>query len=991
MQSSIRGRFLTCAAVLLFTTVLPWWWFHGVQGQPYGLKLGLDLKGGASITYRVTAPPGQDQAEILAEAIRVTQRRVDRMGVSEINLVESGQDQFTVELPGRGKEEIDRIKDIMRTVGSLEFRLVAPGERKEAETARRAREGDKYAAPAGLRWVPSEAGDGDYLLEIPEEPARVAHAAAVAALEGARKDGKPAAELAGLEAAVTAAASDLEKETAAWLFTGEDLSSATAERNLQGPGFLVAFALNPGRKAAFTDFTGNHVGRQMAIVLSGKVHTAPEIQSALPGSGQISSSWNPYTQATASELVTVLQSGSLRAVPEEISSFVVGPGLGDDAVRKGRLATAIAFGIVILFMAWLYKGAGWVANLALVLNLVMTLGLLMYLEAALSLPGIAGILLSVGMAVDANILVNERIREEKDSGKPLFQAVLAGYDRAFLTILDSNLTTIITAGVLYWVGTGPVRGFALTLALGLFLSMFTALYVTRTLFLWGIERGILTEFRMAPLAFKWAPSWMALRGPLVRTSIVLVVAGTAAFALRDFREKYDLEFTGGQRVVVTLKESRSLDSVRTALESSGIPGVSLRTVRGRDADAGDLDLAVESRTFEITARSANEAEGREFAARVTAALASDLVPADLTGLEITGEGADRAFKAEFHFETADLAATTVAEILGKAPIFPEPAALKIDPAPPIPGVTGFAVSGKTTAATDLEFREEVRRAVEARDGVDLSEPVPQSDFIGPGVAERLRDQAVLAIVLSILAQIAYLRFRFRDFTYGFAAAIALVHDVLITLGAVALCDGLGIAHVKINLPVIAAFLTLIGFSMNDTIVVFDRIRENLGRGILPDSALVDRSINQTLARSIRTSVTVFAVSLTLFIVNYGAASSLEGFAFVMTVGCVAGSYSTIVIAAPLLLFLPLYRKLLQGMGPAATLGLPAALGLGIAVATLTHGPASWVGMALAAALPGHFLYHLHRWLSDADPDATLKRLVAEEAAAARSTAAAEAR
>lgn len=1021
MQATITRRFWTCLVVILGTTLIPWLVYGGLAGyaaardledaraaladarsagaaqeqleaaefrvaeaerkleatkaEKYELNFGLDLKGGASITFRVRAGEGQDQAEVLRDAIQITQFRVDKYGVSEVNIVESGVDQFTVELPGRGKEEIDRIKKIMSTVGSLEFRIVAEAPVVASERARRDREKESYVPTRGLQWYRSDEGE-DTLLEVPDLRAKEDLAAARAAVDAAAAAGKGEAELAPLRARVTEAERALSDARARHEWTGEDLESVSFGKApiTEGTGYEVYFSMVPSRKTAFGDFTGDNIDRQMAIVLSGSVHTAPVIHSKLPGGGKIYSGQNPYTQEQAQDLVTVLQSGSLKVTPEEVSSFIVGPGLGEDAVRRGRIAVGISFLLVIAFMAVFYKGGGWVANLALLLNLLMTLGVLMFIGAALSLPGIAGLLLTLGMAVDANILVNERIREEKVAGKGILQAVTAGYERAFITILDANLTTIITAAILYWIGTGPIRGFALTLILGLSISMFTALYLTRTLFLWGIEKGILTEFRMLRVLGRIDYGWMDLRRICFRISIPLLAVGTALFLMRSVEDKYDLDFTGGQKVVVSLKEPMSIADAKERIAAAGLGDVAIRTIRGRGTDSDKLDLTTASDSFEFTARISDEREGAEFTRRVQDAFRPDMVPNALEDLRFGEKDATGGlpFTGVINFETETVTETDVREMLSTAPLIRTAREFTVSPTASFPGAVSFELRGTLSDSPGkdphLTLAEEIHEAVEAREGIDLSEPVPQSDFIGPGVARRLRDQAMMAVLLSLIAQIVYLRFRFRDFNYGFAAAIALAHDVLLTLGAVAAFDALGLVHVKINLPVIAAFLTLIGYSMNDTIVVFDRIRENLGRSVHPSSTLINTAINQTLARSIRTTATVLLVAVTLLVVNYGAASSLEGFAFVMTVGVITGTYSTIAIAGPMLLFLPVYRAGLARLGRGVALGLLGAFFAGMALAISQDGVPATAGIVMACLLPAHMAVHLLRWINREDAD-----------------------
>ncbi|HEU4393954.1 MAG TPA: protein translocase subunit SecD [Planctomycetota bacterium] len=1002
MQSTLSSRFTVTMAAVLGTTVLPWLVWGKALEKPYEMKMGLDLKGGASITYRVPATEGMDQAEILKEAIRITRFRVDRLGVSEVDIKESGTDQYTVELPGRGKEEIDRIKEIMGTVGSLEFRIVADAQttqNQRAERDRKAAAKEPYQPARGYQWYPGDDGQ-EYLLEVDDIAAENDWKAAAAKLDQARKDGKPAADITALEAEAANAKRVFEDLARLERWTGQHLQSVSAAKSMDGPGFEVLFSITAERASAFGEFTGGNLRRQMAIVLNGSVNTAPVIESKLPGSGKISSRADPYTQETAQALVTVLQSGSVPVKPQEISSFVVGPGLGEDAVRRGRWSVLISAVLVIAFMAIFYYGAGWVANLAVVLNLVMTAGILMFLEAALTLPGIAGLILTLGMAVDANILVNERIREEKEAGKGLAQAIAAGYDRAWITILDSNLTTILAGVVLYWVGTGPIRGFALTLIIGLLISMFTACYVTRTIFVWGLEVGILKEFRMMPVLRVPSYRYTGARAKTMGISAILIVLGTLAFVARERHDKYDLEFNGGERIIVALRKPMAIAALRDRLDASvpaafaretaaaGEPAtlgpLTLRTIRARGTDAESLDLAVQSDRFEVTAQVLSAAEGRSerlgrmFAEQVSAALKDELLPTAIPEITLaapeTGK-ADRAFTAKVNLlgGTGDAAAVKTA-LASSATLLPA-GEVKVEAAADADaGVSSFVASGGSGAASEAALREDLLRSLRRAPGIEVSEPIPQSDYIGPGVAQRLREQAIIAVLLSTLFQIVYLRFRFRDFTYGFAAAIIVAHNVLITLGLMTAADALGLVHAKISLPVIASFLTLIGYSVNDTIVVFDRIRENLGRSTHPTAGLIDRAISDTLARSIRTSITVFFVALTLLVANLGGTSSIEGFSFVMVVGVLTSAYASVFISSPLLLFLPVYGRALQRLGRPAVLGLIAALFVGLGVAFTQDGVGAIVGGVFAALLPLHFLGQLIGWFRHPDPDLLLRKL-----------------
>jgi preprotein translocase SecF subunit len=491
---------------------------------------------------------------------------------------------------------------------------------------------------------------------------------------------------------------------------------------------------------------------------------------------------------------------------------------------------------------------------------------------------------------------------------------------------------------------------------------------------------------MAGVLWNRHVQWMGLRSRFMGASTALIVAGTLVFGLRHLEyvwpqdPVYDLEFTGGQRVVVALASKMSMSEVHERLAKNELRDVAIRTIRGRGADSEKLDLSVESDSFEFTARTRDEEKGREFERRIKQAFQDRLAPEPIPAIQIAKADASGRIPVtlEVNFSGKAVDSDQVKRALHDGSgMFREAVDLAVKPGTAREGASAVVIEAKILPSEgkniELAVNEQVRQALHARPGLEISEPVPQSDFIGPGVALQLRQQAMLAVVLSIIAQIVYLRFRFRDFTYGFAAAIALLHDVFITLGIVAVFDGLGIAHVKINLPVIASFLTLIGYSMNDTIVVFDRIRENLGRSTHPSSTLIDNAINQTLARSIRTSMTVWLVALALFFVNYGAASSLEGFAFVMVVGVLTGTYSSVAIASPLLLFLPVYFAELRRLGKTAERVLLAAMAVGTLLAIAGEGKVALLGAAMACVLPAHFLFHVAIWIRKDDPDALVRQ------------------
>jgi SecD/SecF fusion protein len=595
----------------------------------------------------------------------------------------------------------------------------------------------------------------------------------------------------------------------------------------------------------------------------------------------------------------------------------VGPSLGEDAINKGITAIAIGFVLVVVVLLYYYLLQGLIANLALLLNMLILIGVLAFLGASLTLPGLAGIVLTVGMAVDANILIYERIREEKGKGKTLLQSVKNGYDRALLTIVDANLTTVITAIILYYVGTGPVQGFAVTLIIGILASMFTALAVSRLIVEGLIEKGWLKDIRFTPLLFGARKArYMKLRPLMIGISTVLVVGGFLLFYDRG-DEKYDIDFTGGSEVHLRFRTPVEIAEIRETV-TQRYPDATIMTVKSESVDEKHLDLEVASDWFTVKAKGTSDEERQALESYLRETYADRLLPA---GTSIVRVGTDdpEEYQERFmdgvrltlNFREAGVDAETVRDILGRAgekaetaEILPAGSWNPEDPETTVRTWTVYLESGRGEA----EIRDTVARAVKEVDGVHLTDPVPAKTVIGSAEAETISGQAFIALMLSLIAQILYIAFRFRGFSFGFAAVIALVHDVSVTLGVVALVDAAGIVDVKINLPILAAFLTLIGYSMNDTIVVFDRIRENRRRWKGTFTDLIDLSVNQNLSRTLRTSFTTFVVLAVIFIVNRGAASVLEGFSFVMLAGVITGTYSSIFIASPMLMFLPWYWR-----------------------------------------------------------------------------------
>lgn len=932
-----------------------------------GLKLGLDLEGGSSLTYRVFGAGGVSQ-EKLAQAIEVIQKRLDTLGVSEVYIVSTSADELVVEMPGRSKEETESIKSLIQRNGELQFRIRAPSQVEIQDRESRAANPADHRTDPKYAWFPLGTADAEteILVEVPEVPL-------LRALEDLRARGAPAAETVAAEKA-------LEQVMQAEVFTGEDLSETYVSRN--GAATVVAFATTDARKASFGSFTSRNVGRQMAIILDGKVQSYPIINEELPGRGQISGGGRAgFSVKEARDLVVVLESGSTGVRLELIREETLGPSLGAVAIETGKLSIVVGFVGVVLIVLWFYRFPGLIANLALLLNVVIMLGAMAFFRGALSLPGIAGIVLTVGMAVDANILIFERLRDERNRGKSLEESLAAGYDRAMSAIVDSNVTTVLTAIVLIFLGTGAVRGFGVTLTIGLCASMFTAIFVTRTVFETLIAAKWMTRFEIGPDPKVPSIDYMRVRPWFTIPSLVLMAGSLVFFLSRDESESKDIEFVGGQQVVVQMNAAMPASEFLEVAQGPGRKWESATPVRLLPEGVAPPDDGSTNR-YQVRVKASDEDEGRRYVEHLRTALGSKLMPAPYTDWSETPAAAG-AGRGRIAFVL-----NTVTPVADPAPLTAAFAAQGLK------GVSVERIDGSRDRAlrvacdalgdpgtSDAAVRDRVRKAAESLSPpVTLSDPMPSSSFLKPSQAEKLWRTALQAVLISLLIQVAYIRLRFADYTHGFAAVLALVHDALIALGAVAVFDAAGLVYAKINLVLIASFLTLIGFSMNDTIVIFDRIRENLGRSKVIRSRVINDSVNQTIVRSIRTSLTTWFVVLVQFVLNRGMGSVLEGFAWVMVIGCIAGAYSTIFIASPILLFLPGYgQKLTANRRVFVAMVISTVVGTVVGVTATGHGPAMWAGVALALALPVHFLVHFVPWLWHPDPDSLVQdRIDAED-------------
>jgi SecD/SecF fusion protein len=688
----------------------------------------------------------KDKESVADISIEKLRNRIDDLGVSEPVILKQGEDEIVVQLPGVTDRE--RALSKIGQTGLLEFKLVVSDPEK------------LKAAIAGT--VP----EGMDLKYIKDEE---------------KNTSEPVL---------------LENNA---VLTGDALSDAFVDPNMGEFGNqAVSLRLNSEGSKKFADITAANVGRRLAIILDGQVHSAPNIREAIPsGEAQIS---GRFTYNQALDLSKILKYGALPAPLIVEEERTIGPLLGQDSINAGVKATLAGMILVFVFMAAYYLLAGIIADIALLLNCLMILGGLGMLPhvfgasvATLTLPGIAGIVLSLGMAVDANVLINERIREELAAGKNLRAAIANGYGRAFSAILDSNVTTLVAAALLFQFGTGAIKGFAVTLTIGILASLFTAVVVTRTIFEILLGLGTLKNSLPMLRLFKETKfDFIGKRRIFYVISLVLIIVGMYAF-FKKGKDVYGIDFAGGQLQEYSFKTAPSVDQVRQVLKDIGLGDSLIQQFK-------DNPKVVMIRTAEDKSQMLTDKLKERF------------------------------------------------------------------------------------AADDVQ--------------------VLRIERVGPVAGRHLQTKAIYALIWALIGILIYVAIRFKHLNFAVAGVIALFHDVLIALGALVLTGR------PVDLLSVTAFLTIAGYSINDTIVIYDRVRENsrLYRK-LSLTELINLSVNQTLGRTILTSGVTLLVVISIFV--YGG-EVLSNFAFTLLVGFISGVYSTVYIASPLVLALSRKSAVNQG-------------------------------------------------------------------------------
>ncbi len=733
MNADLTRRFIIIAAVIAGCIV-------SLVPINKRINLGLDLRGGMHLVLRVqnenlsTAAAKEDA---VLKSMEVLRNRIDGLGVGETMIQRQGDNQILLQLPG--VTDRDKAMAMIGRVARLEFHLVDPDE--------------SHLKQALAGHVPST----DVLTSVKKEgSSRIL----------------------------------IYKDVA---MGGEGIKDAKVDFTSNGMQPRIVMTFNEKGSKEFGDLTTAHVGERLAIVLDNEVLSAPNIhEPILTGDAEIT---GDFKFEEASLLALALRTGAL-PVPMNIEEErTIGPLLGKDSIEAGIKATLLGGIAIVFFMCIYYFVGGIIASLALGVNLLMimgSMGLLNILmpdsQVTLTLPGIAGIILTLGMAVDANVLINERIREEIDNGRPLTASVNTGYARAWSAILDSHVTSLIAAFFLFQFGSGPIKGFAITLSTGLVASLFTSIYVTRTLFNWLISERMIKALPMMHLFRKPNINFLGMKYYCFALSAAIIIAGAVNF-MHKKEAAFGIDFAGGQIQELKFSKPITADSVRDILKDGKVENAVIQTFPNAPQN-------VIIRTPEDT----HDAVSAVF---------KDKLP-------------DNGFQT-----------------------------LRIEK-------------------------------------------------VGPVVGQALRTKALYAIVLALAGMLVYIGFRFKHYTFGAATVVAIFHDVLITLSLILL------AGRQIDLLVITAILTITGYSTNDAIIIYDRVRENVPKmRNKPLADVINESINQTLGRTV---LTTFMTSLSAFALFFYGGEVLNTFAFVLIRGFLFGTYSTVFIVSPLFLWLQGKKK-----------------------------------------------------------------------------------
>ena len=848
------------------------------------INLGLDLKGGMNVMLEIQVEdvvkslaghskddpafvaaiqPGMSDDEVvkilrqetedaISASFNIIRSRIDHFGVMQPNIQRlPNSNRILVELPG--VKEPERVRKLLQGTASLEFWTTYNGA-ELLPSLLRADAAVKALAAQGIATESVEAAD------LTAEVAAVGEAAEASSRYSREQNPLLALlspDYAGgavLGAAVAADVATINKYLALpevrdcfpadiafkWGIKGEPMfdnrlclyaikveradgkapldggviSDARATYAQTGADAEVSMSMNSNGITEWAQLTADNIGKCIAIVLDGYVYSAPVVRNKIEGGN--SSITGNFTIQEAQDLANVLKSGKVPAPARIIQDTVVGPSLGQESINSGLMSFVIAFILVLLYMGLFYKTAGWMAAVALVTNVFLLIGFLVSFGAVLTLPGIAGIVLTMGMAVDSNVIIFERIKEELRAGKGISAAIKDGFANAYSAIIDGNLTTIITGIVLYIFGNGPVQGFATTLIIGIITSLFCSIFITRLLIEWIVARKGSVSFSRS-----WSENWLTnfkfdfigkRKMSYIISGVVILVSVVSLF-IQGLN--LGVEFTGGRTFVVRFDQDVTAEQVRAQLTDAF-------------ADAEDAANA----SFEV----------KQYG--------------DKNQMRIVTQ-----YK---HDDTSEATTEEVEKLIYNAlkPLYSYDITLD-----------GF----KNT-------QDDVNGIVSA-------------DKIGPAIAKDMTTGALFAVFFSLIAIGLYITLRFKKWQWATGATAALIHDTFIVIGLFSICYAFMPFNLEIDQAFIAAILTIIGYSINDTVVIFDRIREY--NTLYPKRNIrenINNALCSTLARTINTSGTTLVTLLAIFV--FGGAT-IRGFVFALLVGVIVGTYSSLFIATPL--------------------------------------------------------------------------------------------
>ena len=581
----------------------------------------------------------------------------------------------------------------------------------------------------------------------------------------------------------------------------------------RGGSPTVSMTMNAEGANVWARLTKDNIGKQIAIVLDGTVYSYPTVNSEISGgSSEISGN---FTMEEATDLTNVLKSGKLPAPATIVQEQVVGPSLGAESIRAGLISFLIAFVLVLLYMILFYKGAGLVADAALLTNVLLLFGTLASFGAVLTLPGIAGLVLTLGMAVDANVIIYERIKEELSAGKGIGKAVQDGYRNAYSAIIDGQVTTLLTGLVLFFFGSGPIKGFATTLIIGIVTSVLTSIFITRLIIDDRVSKG-------KGMTFEWEWSKNFLKNTnfdfikarkwsyIVSGALILISLGS--IFIKGFT--YGVDFTGGRTYVVRFDQGVTAEEIRAAVNNT--------------FNAADPESSVEVKQF----------------------------------------GGESQMKITTSYKVKDESSAVDTEIEGML----------------YESLKGFYKDDLTL--TDFTST------------LDSPNGIISSDKVGASIASDIKRSAVISVLLALLIIFAYIAWRFKGWNWGLGGVVSLAHTAIILIGFFSLFSGILPFNLDVDQTFIAAILTIIGYAINDNVVIFDRIRENLGLHPNDDfKTMVNKSLNQTLTRTVNTSVSTLLPMLAIAI--FGG-ESIRGLSVALCLGVLVGTYASIMIGTPIM-------------------------------------------------------------------------------------------